>query len=101
MALILIADDNAENRYVLDILLKKTGFEVASAVNGQEAYNKACDTLPDLIVSDILMPVMDGFTLCKKCKSHPDLRNIPFVFYTATYTEPKDIELGLSFGAEK
>ena len=52
-------------------------------------------------VSDILMPVMDGFTLCKELKSDEHLRGIPFVFYTATYTEPKDIELGLSLGARK
>ncbi|HEX2967260.1 MAG TPA: ATP-binding protein, partial [Syntrophorhabdaceae bacterium] len=101
MALILIADDNAENRYVLEILLQRTGSQIVSAVNGQEAFDKACEILPDMIVSDILMPVMDGYSLCKACKADPRLRNIPFVFYTATYTEPKDIEFGLSLGAEK
>jgi len=101
MASILIADDNKENRYILEILLQKNGFQTVSAVNGKEALEEARKVPPDMIVSDILMPDMDGFTLCKKCKSDEHLKKIPFVFYTATYTEPKDIELGLSLGAAK
>lgn len=101
MALILIVDDNSDNRYVLEILLQKNGFETVSAANGKDALKKAHKTPPDMIVSDILMPVMDGFTLCKEFKSDERLRGIPFVFYSATYTEPKDIELGLNLGAVK
>jgi len=80
---------------------KKNGFQTVSAVNGKEALFEARKSPPDMIVSDILMPDMDGFTLCKKCKSDEHLKKIPFVFYTATYTAPKDIELGLSLGAAK
>ena len=53
----------------------------------------------DGIVSDILMPLMDGFRLIRECKKDPALRQIPFIFYTATYTEKKDEEFGLSLGA--
>jgi two-component system, cell cycle sensor histidine kinase and response regulator CckA len=101
MALILIADDNSENLYMIEVLLRKNGFETVSADNGKEALEKARVTPPDMIVTDILMPVMDGFTLCREWKADERLGKIPFVFYTATYTDPKDIELGLSLGAER
>src|SRR5512145_2274514 len=101
MALILIVDDNSDNRYILEVLLQKNGYETVSAANGKEALEEARKALPVLVVSDILMPVMDGFTLCKEWKSNERFKGIPFVFYSATYTEPKDIELGLSLGADK
>jgi PAS domain S-box-containing protein len=101
MSLVLIADDNSENRYILELLLKKNGFDVISATNGKEALDALQARIPDLIVTDILMPVMDGFALCRQVKSDDRLKQIPFVFYTATYTEPKDIELGLRLGAAR
>jgi two-component system, cell cycle sensor histidine kinase and response regulator CckA len=101
MAKILIVDDNKENLYMIEVLLRKNGFEIVSASNGKEALEKAILNQPDLIVSDILMPVMDGFTLCKEWKADERLGQIPFVFYTATYTDQKDIDLGLSLGAER
>jgi putative nucleotidyltransferase with HDIG domain len=56
---------------------------------------------PDVIISDILMPVMDGFSLCQEWQRDAGLKDIPFVFYTATYTDPKDEEFGLSLGAAR
>lgn len=100
MAFILIVDDNSDNRYMLEVLLQRNGHKTTSAVNGREAIEKAHASPPDMIVSDILMPVMDGFTLCKEWKTDTHLKRIPFVFYTATYTEQKDVELGLSLGAD-
>lgn len=101
MPLILIVEDNGESRYMLEVLLRGNGYEVVSAENGKEALEIALATPPALIVSDIFMPVMDGFTLCKEWKKDTTLRLIPFVFYTATYTDPKDIDLGLSLGAAR
>jgi two-component system, cell cycle sensor histidine kinase and response regulator CckA len=100
MANILIVDDNLENRYMLEVLLRNNGFETASAANGKEALEMAIAAPPEMIISDILMPVMDGFILCKKWKADERLNRIPFVFYTATYTEPQDIKFGLSLGAD-
>jgi len=98
---VLIVDDNSTNLYMLESLLKGYGLEVTSAENGKDALNKARLNPPDLIVSDILMPVMDGYTLCRQWKSDEQLKHIPFVFYTATYTEPKDEAFALSLGAER
>lgn len=54
-----------------------------------------------MILSDILMPVMEGFQLCREVRKNKNLRDIPFIFYTATYLNEKDEELGLKMGADK
>jgi PAS domain S-box-containing protein len=97
----LIVDDVAENRYLLEALLKGNGYQVESAVNGYEALAAARREPPDLVISDILMPVMDGFSLCRVWKQDDALKSVPFVFYTATYTDPKDERLALSLGADR
>jgi PAS domain S-box-containing protein len=98
---ILIVDDKAENRYLMERFLQTTGYETVSAANGSEALESAMKDPPDMVVSDILMPVMDGFTLCREWKKNKTLQKIPFVFYTATYTDPKDEEFALSLGADR
>ncbi len=98
---VLIVDDSATNLYMLETLLKGYGFEVTSAENGRDALDKARLNPPDLIVTDILMPVMDGYTLCRHWKSDDTLKQIPFVLYTATYTEAKDELFALSLGADR
>ncbi|HQQ86740.1 MAG TPA: PAS domain S-box protein [Smithellaceae bacterium] len=98
--IILIVDDNDTNLYVLKSLLESESMETITAKNGKEALAKAHSHPPDLIVSDILMPVMDGYTLCRHWKSDDQLKHIPFIFYTATYTEAKDEKFALSLGAD-
>ena len=97
----LIVDDAAPNRYLLEVLLRGNGYQVTSVGNGSEALEAARRERPDLVISDILMPVMDGFSLCRIWKQDPELRSVPFVFYTATYTDPKDEHLALSLGADR
>jgi PAS domain S-box-containing protein len=101
MACILVVDDNQQNRYLLEVLLKGHGYETLSAGNGAEALEMARQVLPDLVIADILMPVMDGYSLCREWKSDPILTDIPFVFYTATYTEPEDRDFAVGLGAER
>jgi PAS domain S-box-containing protein len=100
MQKILIVDDNDENLYYLQALLRSTGYEVNTARNGAEALNAALADPPELVISDLLMPIMDGFTLLKQWKAEQRLNRIPFVVYTATYTDPKDEQLALDLGAD-
>jgi CheY-like chemotaxis protein len=97
---VLIVDDKANNLYLLRVLLKGHGFQVDVAHNGREALEKALQSPPHLIISDLLMPEMDGYELLRRWKADDRLRSVPFVVYTATYTEPKDEELALQLGAD-
>ncbi len=98
---ILVVDDNKVNLHMLENLLKNNGYKVVSAENGAEALEKLRANGFGMIISDILMPVMDGFQLCRKVKRVAELKDIPVVFYTATYTDEKDKELALKVGADK
>ena len=97
---ILVVDDKPENLHLLRALLQGHGHEVAEARHGAEALVKARQSPPALIISDLLMPVMDGYTLLRHWKGDEQLKQIPFVVYTATYTEPKDERLALDLGAD-
>lgn len=96
---ILIVDDNKNNLYLLETILKDSGYEVVSAANGAKALEKLRAKGFGMIIADILMPVMDGFQLCWECKRDEELKDILFVFYTATYTSDKDEKFSLSLGA--
>jgi len=101
MTKLLIVDDNEQNLYMLQVLLKGHGYQTELAEDGARALEIARRDPPDMIITDILMPVMDGFALCREWKQDEVLKAIPFVFYTATYTDPKDEEFALSLGAER
>lgn len=98
---ILLVDDTPKNLYLLETILKESNYDVMTAGNGVEALEKLKEDSIDIIISDILMPRMDGFQLCRTCKTDDRLKSIPFVFYTAMYTDKKDEEFALSLGAEK
>lgn len=101
MKTVLVVDDEPENRLLLKLLLTAEGYGVVMASNGSEAFDRARNAPPDLIISDVHMPVMDGYALCRNCKRDATLGPIPFVFYTATYTGPNDAKLGLQLGAAR
>ncbi|MCE8422612.1 MAG: response regulator, partial [Candidatus Methanoperedens sp.] len=96
---VLIVDDEKNNRVLLSKILETHGFEVAEAANGKEALDSVAESPPDFIISDILMPVMDGFQLCRQLKENNISKDIPLIFYTASYTEKEDEKLAMDLGA--
>ncbi|EDY17909.1 signal transduction histidine kinase, nitrogen specific, NtrB [Chthoniobacter flavus Ellin428] len=98
---ILIVDDIVSNRKLLRVVLEAEGYETVEAENGVEALRLLEREAVDVIVSDILMPRMDGYRLCHEVRANKRLRDIPFVVYTATYTSPADEKLCMDLGADK
>lgn len=97
---ILIVDDIQENRYMLKSLLTGYGYEVVEAADGAAALELARSDPPDAVVTDLMMSGMDGFELCRTWMQDESLWRIPFVVYTATYTDEKDRRLILDLGAD-
>ncbi len=98
---ILIAEDDENSRLLLKTTLLAQEYTVETANNGQEALALAEKSPPSLIISDILMPKMDGFELCRHIRSNPKLQHIPFIFYSATFVESRDERLALALGATR
>ncbi len=98
---VLVVDDDVHGRYYVEALLRASGYDVITAGNGLEALAAAEQTPPQLVLTDVLMPYMDGFALCRRWTSDERFRAIPFIFYTATYTDVRDEAFALSLGAER
>ncbi|MBW2049308.1 MAG: response regulator [Deltaproteobacteria bacterium] len=98
---ILIVDDQEDGRLLLKKVLERDGHQVAETTNGEQALEAARVFPPDMIISDILMPQMDGFELCREVRADVKLAHIPFIFYTATYKDPRDEELAMVAGADR
>jgi PAS domain S-box-containing protein len=97
---VLIVDDTDYSRYLLERYLKQHGYKVFGARHGIEGLDMAKIHKPDVIISDILMPVMDGFNFLSALRENEDIRHIPFIFYSGTYTDDKSISLARSLGAD-
>jgi len=99
MRRIVVVDDLKENRYLLQKLLEGYNYTVETASNGVEALEIARKKPPDMIITDTLMPKMDGFQLCRELKRDEGLKDVPVLFYSATYTDEKSRKLALDIGA--
>ena len=98
-ARILIVDDVEMNRLILEDIVKNMGCETIVAEDGEQALELAAKNRPHLILSDISMPGMDGYELCKVLKANKRTKDIPIIFISA-YDDPKDIVVGLKLGGE-
>src|SRR5258708_28464159 len=96
---LLLVDGDTKSLRVLEVSLKKSGFNVTTAVNGQDALAKVETAAPDLIISDTRMAEMDGFELVERLKQNVDLIAIPFIFLTSQVDVEDNIR-GLQLGVE-
>jgi DNA-binding response OmpR family regulator len=95
---ILVAEDEPSIVLSLEFLLTEAGYEVFTAVNGAEALKLAEQHKPDLLVLDIMLPVVNGFEVCRTIRSNPALRDMPILMLTARGRE-QEIARGLALGA--
>jgi CheY-like chemotaxis protein len=113
--LIMVVDDQPDNVRLVRLILEQDGYKVWTAINGEHAlerleaaltrrrrqrnFGQGVKYLPDLILSDIIMPIMDGYTFYERTRSNPYLNHIPFIFLTAK-ADSSDIRRGRELGVD-
>lgn len=95
---ILVADDEPINRSLIQRRLERAGYKVLTAENGREAVEKTLAAMPDLVILDVMMPVMDGLEACRHIKDDETTRDIPIIFLSARDETEVKVN-GLSLGA--
>ncbi len=98
---LLVVEDVPNVLELLDVTLRFKGYPVVTARNGQEALEKIAQGRPALIITDILMPKMDGYALAHRIRTNPDTSDIPIIFLSATYVTPEDKDFAMSLGAAR
>jgi len=98
---LLVVEDIPDILNLMEATLKFKGYRVVTARNGEEALVAIEKERPSLIVADILMPKMDGFSLVHRLRINPDTRRIPVIFLSATYVAPEDKAFAMSLGATR
>jgi DNA-binding response OmpR family regulator len=96
---ILVVDDSEDSRRLIAIALRQAGYQVLEAVDGGKALKGAVEEMPDLILLDIIMPQMDGFTVCERLKKNERTADIPIIFLSAL-DDVKDKVKGLEVGGD-
>src|SRR5687768_11983593 len=96
---IVVADDSAANLHALGRMFERQQYEVHIASNGAAALDLICREAPDVVVSDVMMPRMDGFELCRRVKSNPETAMTPVILITGRH-EPKDRMVSINAGAD-
>lgn len=99
MEKILVIEDHTSVLDNIKLLLGKAGYEVLAAENGRQGVDIALNEKPDMIICDIMMPVMNGYNVLKELSSFEQTSSIPFIFLTAK-AEIADLRLGMDLGAD-
>jgi len=94
---ILYIEDNEQNMYLVTFILEKHGYEICAATDGQEGIDLAARIMPDLILLDIQLPCMDGYTVARQLRTNPDLAATPIVAVTS-YAMAGDRDKALAAG---
>jgi DNA-binding response OmpR family regulator len=96
---LLVVEDESRLARTIELYLGQRGYRVRTASNGQEALERIAEARPDVIVADIMMPVLDGYALCRRLRTEPATCTIPFLFLTAK-DDDRDRIRGLKMGAD-
>jgi CheY-like chemotaxis protein len=96
---ILVVEDVPNILELLDVTLRFKGYPVVTASNGEEALEVVSKERPALVITDIMMPIMDGYTLAFNLRRDPDTSNIPIIYLSATYVTAEDKDFAMSLGA--
>ena len=96
---ILVVEDMPNVLELLSLTLQFKGYSVVTAANGKQALEAIQKEMPVMIITDILMPRMDGYSLVHRLRSDPKTRHIPVIFLSATYVTPEDKEFAIKLGA--
>jgi CheY-like chemotaxis protein len=99
LAPLLVVEDIPNILELLEVTLRFKGYPVIAASNGEEALKATASQLPSLVITDILMPKMDGYTLAFNLRRDPRTGRIPIIFLSATYVTPEDKDFAMSLGA--
>ncbi len=97
---VLVADDDRHVSSLLHDLLEQEGYEVMCVGDGAEAFESLATFQPDVVISDVVMPVVDGIELCRKIKTNPETANTPIVLISGRRMLPEDSIAGLTAGAD-
>ena len=98
---LLVVEDVPNVLELLEVTLRFKGYHVISAHNGVEGLEKVASQRPALIITDILMPKMDGYSFVHNLRLNPETRNIPVIFLSATYVTPEDKAFAMSLGGTR
>jgi two-component system alkaline phosphatase synthesis response regulator PhoP len=98
-ARVLIADDNPQGVELLEAYLGDTGYEVATAFDGEETLQKVRDWRPELVLLDVMMPKLSGFEVCKRLKADPAIRDVAVLMITAL-DQPSDVDRAVDAGTD-
>ena len=96
---LLLVEDDPDILKLLDTTLTFSGYRVVTARNGREGLEAIHKERPEIVITDIMMPKLDGFGLVHRLRLNPETREIPVVFITATYVAPEDREFAYDVGA--
>ena len=96
---ILVVEDVPNVLELLEVTLRFKGYPVVTARNGQEALEQVAKEHPALVITDILMPKMDGYALAHRLRTNAETRQTPLIFLSATYVTPEDKQFAISLGA--
>ena len=96
---ILIADDEPNIVVALEFLLKRSGYEVQIARNGEEALKQIESSPPDLVLLDVMMPLLSGYDVCRRIREHPGCGKVRIIMVSAKGRDP-EVQKGLALGAD-